>query len=64
MDSILNAIESGISHLSPFELFLVIAALTFLQEDAVLLLCAALVAEEKMSFQMAFTANVTGVLIG
>lgn len=64
MAEILQSLESQITQMSSWELFVVIALLTFVQEDSVLLLCAALVARGSMSFEMAFWSNTAGVLVG
>jgi len=60
----LQYIEANLGRLSGLELFCILVLLTWLQEDSVLLLCAALVARGTMSFEMAFWANATGVLFG
>jgi membrane protein DedA with SNARE-associated domain len=61
---LLQNLESQISQMGEIQLFASLILLTFLQEDSVLLLCAALVARGSMSFEMAFWANSTGVLVG
>jgi len=64
LTELLQNLEIHVSQMGHFQIFLTVALLTFIQEDAVLLLCAALVARGSIDFEIAFWSNTTGVLLG